>query len=182
MMLDLMQRQGGFNAPPPNDAAAVFFGSTIFLVFLCVIGLFAVLSIVGQILMCIKASRALSLCRPKYRKMSPGMVWLAFIPMLNYVWFFLMALQVADSLKDEYEARGLRGDGDFGRTMGLVHAIGYIICGISALLTPFLVAGSLGKYIRELEGDKGRSKRNVDEDDEDIDEDDDEEDAPRRRR
>lgn len=173
-----MQRPaGGFNAPQQqNNAAAAAVGSTIFIVFICVILLFSVLAIVAQIMMCVKASKALSLCRPKHRKMEPAMVWLSFVPFLNYVWFFLMALQIADSLKDEYDSRGLRGDGDFGRTMGLVHAIGYIVCGFSALITPFLYAGKLGKYIAELERKGTRSR---DEDDAEADYDD--EDSPRRR-
>ncbi len=44
------------------------------------------------------------------------------------VWLILCVLWIADSLKAEYEDRDLPGDGDFGKTMGIVYYALTLFC------------------------------------------------------
>src|SRR4051794_40805616 len=45
--------------------------------------------------------RALHRCRPEYRAMTPGLVWLNMIPLFSTFWIFLTVNRIADSLRDE---------------------------------------------------------------------------------
>ena len=162
MLALLAQARAG--GPPPNgDAAAA--GLALFMAFYC--GLIAV--VLGlQIWLFLTLSKTLAECSPRNRTMEPGMVWLNFVPLLNLVWIFLTIIRVSESLRNEYEDRDLAGDDDFGQTMGLVHAIGMIVCGISFFVTVFLYRSKIMGYRRRLEESeprgRGRSRRDDDDD------------------
>src|SRR5688500_8232063 len=63
----------------------------------------------------------------------------------------ILVLRIAASLRDEYEVRGLRGDGDYGKTMWLVYIIGSIVCFPVGLVGWILYWLKLVNYRKELE-------------------------------
>jgi uncharacterized membrane protein len=97
-----------------NNAAAGLAAG--FLGILCVVG---IAFFVVYIFFLITLQTALSRCRPRSRTMEPGMVWLMFVPLFNFVWQFLMVSKVGDSLKREFEDRDLDDRSDYGKTLGL---------------------------------------------------------------
>ena len=46
----------------------------------------------------------LTLVRPENRRMDPGLVWLQLIPLLNWVWIFIVVRRIADSLAKQFAA------------------------------------------------------------------------------
>jgi hypothetical protein len=60
---------------------------------------------------------------PQNRAMSPGKVWLNFIPIFNIVWIFITVIRVRDSLWAEFQSRGWAPRGDFGYSLGIAAAI-----------------------------------------------------------
>ena len=86
--------------------------------------------IVAVIYYLLTLQKALQRCHPDNRRMQPGMVWLNLVPCLNIVWQFLTAIQVPDSLKAEFEDRGLDEGGDYGKTIGLTYCILGLVSGV----------------------------------------------------
>jgi hypothetical protein len=120
---------------------------------------------------------ALNQVSPRNRDMEPGMVFLGLIPCFNLVWLFFIVSRVASSLEKEYDSRGLSGDGDFGKGVGITGCIlncvccsfpGWLICGIIHM-------NKIKGYVARLE--KGSRRKSRDEDEEE-----DEDDRPRRKR
>ncbi len=74
--------------------------------------------------------KALQRCHPDNRRMQPGLVWLNLVPCLNLIWQFLTAIQVPDSLKAEFQDRGLDEGGDYGKTIGLAYCILGLVGGV----------------------------------------------------
>jgi hypothetical protein len=74
---------------------------------------------------------------PRRRAMSPGHVWLNFIPVFNLGWFLYTVVRVRDSVRAEYAARGWTPDGDFGYSVGL-------IAGVLGILSVFGIIPFLG--------------------------------------
>ena len=73
---------------------------------------------------------------PRNRAMSPGQVWLNFIPVFNLGWFIYTVVKVKDSVKAEYAARGWAPDGDFGYNVGLIAGVLGILSVLGVI--PFL--------------------------------------------
>lgn len=169
MLAELLQQRApaAGQGPPPGVFAflALLYGGA------CV---FIVVILVLQILLYLTLMKTLEQCAPRNRTMEPGMVWLNFVPFLNLVWIFLTVIRVSESLRNEYEDRGLDGDDDYGQTMGLVHAIGAVVCGVSALVTIFLYRAKISQYRDELEQSRPRRRRRPRRDDRDLDDDRDE--------
>src|SRR4051794_20515008 len=84
--------------------------------FLCVIVLALLVVYVFFLVTC---QTALSRVSPHNRAMEPGMVWLMFVPCVNIVWGFILAIRVPDSLKKELEERGQDDGSDYGKSAGL---------------------------------------------------------------
>lgn len=91
-------------------------------------------------------TRTLAACSPSRRTMAPGLVWLNIVPVFHLFWKFWTANQVGESLRKEFNARGLRTGGAFGRTVG-------VLVPTFALITRFIfwVGMGLARYIREEE-------------------------------
>jgi len=51
--------------------------------------------------------RSLDRCSPQSRTISPGKVWLLFIPLFNLAWQFVVVTGIARSLANEYRLRGI---------------------------------------------------------------------------
>ena len=52
-------------------------------------------------------SSALKCVSPINRKISPGLVYLMFIPIFNLIWVFILVNNIADSLQAEYKSRNI---------------------------------------------------------------------------
>lgn len=65
----------------------------------------------------------------KNRLVEPGNVWLMFIPLFNIVYPFILYPKIADSVRNEYQARGIKKAGDFSRGIGVAMPI-LSLCGI----------------------------------------------------
>lgn len=53
------------------------------------------------------------------RQVSPNNVWLMFIPLFNLIYPFILYPKICDSIKAEFEQRGLDTKGDFGKGIGI---------------------------------------------------------------
>lgn len=60
---------------------------------------------------------------PQNRRMSPGNVWLNFIPVFQLGWFIYTVIKVKDSLIAEFRARSWYVDGDLGYNVGLTAGV-----------------------------------------------------------
>jgi hypothetical protein len=72
---------------------------------------------------CLTMQKALSRCSERNQLMSPGMVWLLFIPCFGFIWSFFVAIQVPGSLQKEFRDRDRDDGSDYGRTIGLTQCI-----------------------------------------------------------
>jgi hypothetical protein len=156
--------------PPPEGILAIVFG------FYCILFLVIIAAFICRIILCIRMSQCLQAVHQRNRKMEPGMVWLNLVPMLDLVWVILSVLWIADSLKAEYDDRGLESDNDHGRTMGIIYFASNLLCAPVGIILLFLYRSKLGTYLDELNrnpGNHSRSRR---------DEPDDYDDEPPRRR
>jgi hypothetical protein len=118
---------------------------------------------------------ALNTVSPRNREMEPGMVFLMLVPCFNIVWYFFIVLRLASSLEREFRDRGLSGDGDFGKTLGILTFFCFL-CAPAAWICQFIYINKIRGYTTELAsagGGRGRIR--------DYEEDDDE-DRPRRKR
>jgi hypothetical protein len=143
-------------------------------------GVLIAIGIVIQIFFLLSLSRCLHQISPRNRQMEPGQVWLNLIPCFSLVWMILTIIKIADSLRDEYDDRGLSGDGDFGKTTGIVYYISQFVCGLVALIFFIMYWVKIAGYTREL-AETGRGYRRGRDDYDDRDRDDDYDDRPRRR-
>ena len=63
----------------------------------------------------------------QYRQTSPSLVWLLFVPMVNLVWAFILAVRVPASIRAGLDAQGSSEGGDCGRGVGLAWAISWAL-------------------------------------------------------
>jgi hypothetical protein len=68
---------------------------------------FSVFFLIPAIFYLLTLQNALNKCAPTSRAMEPGMVWLLLIPLFNLVWSFIVVMNIAKSLANEYARRGL---------------------------------------------------------------------------
>ncbi len=177
--LILFAQQNKFGQQPNAGGDAAAAGAMGFL--LCFYGVIIVVAIAIQVMFLLTMSKCLKQIAPRNRRMEPGQVWLCLIPIFGAVWTLIMILRVGDSLKDEYDDRGLREDGDFGKTLGIVYFVSAFICGIVSLVCFIMYWVKIAGYNRTLAetgGGGGGSRRGRSRDDDYDDEDD----RPRRRR
>jgi hypothetical protein len=72
-------------------------------------------------------SKTLRHCRPRTRKMQPGLLWLYLIPYFDLIWHFFIVLKIAESLRREFRSRGLSiRNEDFGHGLGLTMCITFV--------------------------------------------------------
>jgi hypothetical protein len=60
---------------------------------------------------CITMQNTLALVHPQFRKLEPGLVWLAMIPAFGIVWQFVVVFAVARSLRSEFYSRSITAAG-----------------------------------------------------------------------
>jgi nitric oxide reductase large subunit len=148
---------GGANAPDPAYfmlILALYFGVI-------------VIAIAIQIFFLISLSNCWKEISEKNRQMSPGQVWLCLIPVFGLIWLILLIIRLADSLKDEYDDRGLRHEGDFGKTLGIIYVVSGFICGCVTPIVWIMYWLKVNSFTRELReaGGSTKKKRRTDDDD-----------------
>lgn len=85
--------------------------------------LFLIVMFVVKIFYILTLQKAFSRCAPQNQVMSPGLVWLLLIPLFTLVWHFFVVLNLAKSLGQEFRERGILGDPQPGKTIGLIMCI-----------------------------------------------------------
>ncbi|MGL6076105.1 MAG: hypothetical protein ACRC8S_18255 [Fimbriiglobus sp.] len=203
--MNLLQRAGGAGAGAGAPGKLGDLEMAMIFGILGVICLVLLIFFVIHIFFTLNISKTLKLVSSRNRKMEPGMVWLMFVPLLGYVWIFMVVLKTAESLDEEFYDRRLRSEGDFGKTIGLIWAICSVVAAFLSLCSPLLgiLPGvpaficyimywiKMSGYRKQLEGNSKYSSRDeVEEDEErkprrrqrdDDDQDEDEDDSSRRR-
>src|SRR5476651_603853 len=106
---------------------------------------FAIL-LIPAIFYILTVQKALNRCAPENRAMSPGMVWLLLVPLLNIVWSFFVVINVAKSLGAEFQKRGIAEEPEPGKKLGLIMCI-LACCGIIPLLGILCSLGALVCWI-----------------------------------
>ncbi|MFN8240156.1 MAG: hypothetical protein U0X39_05310 [Bacteroidales bacterium] len=90
--------------------------------------------LIPKILFLLTMQNTLREVKPENRRMDPGLVWLSLIPLFGVVWQFFIVINVADSLKAEFNQRNINaGEDRPGFGIGLAYCI-LNCCGI----VPFL--------------------------------------------
>jgi hypothetical protein len=121
----------------------VFVGGTfiglLFLIWIAVLILPTIFFILTQ-------QRALSKCSPANRTMSPGLAWLQIVPVLGFIWQFFVVSALANSLANEFRARGIQEEERPGYGVGLAMCITRI-CVIIPVLGFFSLVASLILWI-----------------------------------
>lgn len=84
---------------------------------------FLACAIIAAIFYVLTLQKALDRCAPENRAMAPGLVWLLFIPLFSLVWQFFVVINVAKSLGVEFQMRGIAGEPQPGKTIGLAMCI-----------------------------------------------------------
>jgi hypothetical protein len=126
----------------------------IFLVVLCI-------ALIPQIFYLLTLQRTMELVSPDLRRMSPGQVWMVFIPIFGIIWNFLMVGYIADSLAAELQRRNLpyneeRPGHQTGMAMCVCSVCGIIpviggLAGLAALVLWIVYWVKIAGYKKQLE-------------------------------
>ncbi len=103
------------------------------------------------ILFLVATFNALKRCKPENRSMSPGLVFLAFVPVLSLAWGFVTVAMVSSSLRKEYTSRGMSIPGGFGLGLGMTAEVMAILGSVAGIVLNVLVKAA-GSYITSSEG------------------------------
>ena len=98
------------------------------------------------------------------------MVFLILIPFFGIVWYFFIIIRVANSLRKEFEERGLRYDGDFGMILGVLAPLIPCVGLVMHIMWILKIKGFTNRLLST------KKKRRA------VENDDDEDDRPRKRR
>ena len=109
--------------------------------------LLALILVAGMILITVffllNLQNTLKEISPSNRSSAPANVWLMFIPLFNYIYPFILYPGICDSIKKEYNTRGRREAGDFGRGI----AIALPILGLCAIIPYLGILAALANLI-----------------------------------
>jgi hypothetical protein len=180
---------GGPGNQPPDPALV---GGILTMYFLC-IGFIIIVGYTIRLLHARSMANCLHQIAPRNRTTEPGTVWLSAIPIIGGIFHIISMFKVPDSVKNEYEDRGWREDGDFGKQWAIIYLVGAFVAGPLAIIALIIFWNKISGYTKEMmsrgpgryddygddEDDRprrrSRSRREYD------DEDDDEDYRPRRR-
>lgn len=85
------------------------------------------LFLVPAIFYLLTLQRALSICTPENRTLSPARVWLLLLPLFNIIWHFVVVVNVSRTFRNEFRQRGL------GNAPHLTVSLGLATCILSVL-------------------------------------------------
>ncbi|MDD5347964.1 MAG: hypothetical protein PHT59_05060 [Candidatus Omnitrophica bacterium] len=128
-------------------------------VLLGVYALFLIALVVASVLYLLAIYKLLKKCSPESRAMEPAMVWLAFVPLFNLYWQFMIVINVAKTLDAEFKKRNINEAPMPGRDIGLamcilgvISIIPYIgiLTGIAGLVCFIIYWVKINGYSRKL--------------------------------
>ena len=93
------------------------------LLLLLLIGVF----LLPMILYLRSLQKALNRCSAEARTLSPKLVWLALIPIFNFVWHFVLVIHLSRSLYNEFRRRDIDVKQNPGLSLGLAMCILYLL-------------------------------------------------------
>lgn len=108
----------------------------IYLIILAVVfGIF----VIPAILYILTLQKALNKCAAGSLTISPGLVWLNLIPLVNYVMSFITVFAVANSLRNEFSRRNINiSDPNPGKEVGFLMALAQCLAPVLYGLVPLL--------------------------------------------
>lgn len=98
-----------------------------------IFGIVLVVWLAVTTVVCILVSKCYTQIPEKHRSMSPGQVWMLFIPCFSIVWNFFVFPGLAKSYKAYFDSVGDTSVGDCGAQLGLWYAITVACCIIPCL-------------------------------------------------
>jgi Trk-type K+ transport system membrane component len=101
-----------------DQVGAAFTAGTIAIALIAIAVVFVI-----NIFFILTLQKALNRCSPENRAMAPGLIWLLLIPLFNVIWLFFVVINMAKSLGAEFQKRGISGELEPGKTLGLAYAI-----------------------------------------------------------
>lgn len=131
--------------------------SDLTLVFIIILGI--VISLAIYIPFLLNLSNLLKQVQPSNRLREPNNVWLMLIPIFSMIYAFFLYPKISDSVKAEYEYRGLPSKGDFSRSLAIAIAVlplvGFIpvlggIAGVGNLVVFIIFWVKMAQYKKEL--------------------------------
>lgn len=81
------------------------------------------ISLIILIFFCLTLQNLLKAIQKENRAMEPGMVWLLLIPILNWIWTFVVVINISKSIHAEYKSRNMEIEEKPLLNLGLVFAI-----------------------------------------------------------
>ncbi len=143
------------------------FDNTFFAAFGMLIFLFLAIAILVAVFYLLNLQNLLKEIDSKNRLVEPGNVWLMFIPIFNIIYPFILYPKICDSVRNEYESRGIRKAGDYSRGIGIAMPIltlcGYVpIIGGLAGLANFVLFIVFWVKTAEYKNELKRSSRAAD--------------------
>lgn len=97
--------------------------SAFFAVFGVMIFFILAIAIVIAILYLMNLQNLLKEIDHKNRLVEPTNVWLMLIPLFNIIYPFILYPKISDSVRNEYQSRGIKKAGDFSRGIGIAMPI-----------------------------------------------------------
>ena len=92
--------------------------------FLLVLMVAIFFSLVVGIFYLLTLEKALKNCAPASRTMKPWKVWLTLIPIFGFIWQFVVVMNIAKSLKNEFARLGIRcPEPTLGQNIGLAQCV-----------------------------------------------------------
>lgn len=105
------------------------------------------IGLIPKIFYLITLQNAMNTVRPEFRKMPSGQVWLELIPLFGMVWQFFNVINVSDSLKREFETRGIPiAEARPGYSIGITFCI-LLCCSVIPVLGGLAAIGGLVCWI-----------------------------------
>ena len=89
--------------PNYNDFLTGLSGAAMMFILFIIIG-----ALIVRILFLLNLHKTLEAVSPENRKMEPGLVWLALIPIFYWIWHFFIVTNISESLKNEFQSREIQ--------------------------------------------------------------------------
>lgn len=121
------------NATPGEFGGDIVLPSTIFGIFLGAICFVLAFSFVVSAITTYFIYKPYSQLPEQFHTLSPALIWLLLVPIVNLVMIFFVALQVPDAFKRYFDTVGNHTVGDCGKTVGLIWGVS-VLCGFIPVL------------------------------------------------
>jgi hypothetical protein len=121
-----------------------FFAGLGIAAFVIVVLIACAIGITVQVLYLLTLQNTLKEVSPENRKMPPANVWLNLIPLFNLGWQFVIVNRMADSLKAEFDKRGIVSEEP---RPGYGVGLAYCICSCCGIIPVLGVIASIGGLV-----------------------------------